>query len=372
LGRPRADLSAEAVEATLLRGDETLEVVGESAYQEALWMIVGGRSREPIRHPVRARLLPEPTNDHDENAIRIAIDGHTVGYLSREDAAAYKPGLLALMERSAGGQVALNGQIVGGGQRGDRIGFLGVFLDHDPGDFGVSSRHASTGHIDLGWSAAIDQDDVDDSYDLSWAGGLSGDDAIVTDQLERLLEAERDPVDRHFMFNFLAERLYRLRDDDPGALPKFDSICEQHHSEMRAIRPELLRLFNGLPRVPMYRQAAIRHQKAKNWEQALIWAERGVAFYGNDAIRHENLDDLQNREAHARAKLAAPAKRPSLQGRSHSSTTAVLGAATGVLVCTTCGSTFEREVKRGRKPKQCSSCAAGIPSSASATGPSTS
>ena len=319
LGRPRADPSAEAVEATLLKGDETLEVVGESAYQDALWMIVGGRSREPIRHPVRARLLPEPTNDHDKNAIRITIDGHTVGYLSREDAAAYKPGLLALMERSAGGQVALNGQIVGGGQRGDRIGFLGVFLDHDPGDFGVSSRHVSAGRIDLGWSAAIDQDDVDDSYDLSWAGGLSGDDAIATDQLERLLEAERDPVDRHFMLNFLAERLYRLRDDDPGALSKFDSICEQHHSEMTAIRPELLRLFNGLPRVPMYRQAAIRHQKAKNWEQALIWAERGVAFYGNDAIRQENLDDLQKREAHARAKLAAPAKRPPLQGRSHSS-----------------------------------------------------
>jgi hypothetical protein len=33
------------VEATLLPGNETLEVVGESRHQDALWDIVGGRGR---------------------------------------------------------------------------------------------------------------------------------------------------------------------------------------------------------------------------------------------------------------------------------------------------------------------------------------
>ena len=107
-----------------------------------------------------------------------------------------------------------------------RLGYLGVFLDHDPSDFGVSPRHSGSGSIDLGWSTAIDQDTEDDGYDLSWSHGLSDDDQTAIGQLERLLDEERDPVDRHFILNFLAERLYRRRDEDPDALSRFDVVCE--------------------------------------------------------------------------------------------------------------------------------------------------
>ena len=55
-------------------------------------------------------------------------DGLLVGYLSQDDAAAYRAGLLRLMQTSANGLVALHAVIVGGGPRRDGIGYLGVFL----------------------------------------------------------------------------------------------------------------------------------------------------------------------------------------------------------------------------------------------------
>jgi hypothetical protein len=126
--------------ATLHTGDETLYVVGESYRQDALWAIVGGRSTGPVRKEIVAVLIPEPDNPHDGNAIKVLIDSQHVGYLSRGDAAVYLTGLLALMNESENGLVALEGVIVGGGPRPDGIGRLGVFLDHDPADFGMAVK----------------------------------------------------------------------------------------------------------------------------------------------------------------------------------------------------------------------------------------
>lgn len=38
-----------------------------------------------------AELVPEPTNLHDPNAVQVHIDGMQVGWLPREDAAAWSP-----------------------------------------------------------------------------------------------------------------------------------------------------------------------------------------------------------------------------------------------------------------------------------------
>jgi hypothetical protein len=96
--------------ATLLRGYETLEVVGESFYQAALWQIVGGFTRERVREPCRAVLVPEPTNPHDANAVQVIVAGQLVGHLSRQDAAAYLPGLSRLMASCETHYIALDGQ----------------------------------------------------------------------------------------------------------------------------------------------------------------------------------------------------------------------------------------------------------------------
>jgi len=40
---------------------------------------------------------------------------------------------------------------------------------------------------------------------------------------------------------------------------------------------------------------AIRQAKARSFEQALWWAERGIAVYGSDAARPDAVDDLKKR-----------------------------------------------------------------------------
>jgi len=53
------------------------EVVGESYYQDNIKKMM-------YRNNLLATMTPEPNNQHDINAVRIDIDGRTVGYLSRD------------------------------------------------------------------------------------------------------------------------------------------------------------------------------------------------------------------------------------------------------------------------------------------------
>lgn len=117
-----------------LGGEVELDVVGESFRQDALWRLVGGRRAVPVRQPVVAVLAPED-NEYDENAVAVLIDDQPVGYLSRANAARYRPGVEALRRRL--GTVALHGVILGGGEGPRGLGRLGVVLRHDPADFGV-------------------------------------------------------------------------------------------------------------------------------------------------------------------------------------------------------------------------------------------
>src|SRR4051812_36876385 len=104
--QPAAPASLTAV---LLGGDETLEVVGESHRQEELWQIVGGHREDYVRFDVHAVLVPDAANPHDPNAVEVRIEGVLVGYLSREDAAHYLPGVLRTMKANGGQFVALHG-----------------------------------------------------------------------------------------------------------------------------------------------------------------------------------------------------------------------------------------------------------------------
>jgi hypothetical protein len=109
-----------------------------ASYQDNLWRIVGGRHSPDgrVREEVYAVLAAEPDNPYDANAVAVWIQDLKVGYLSREDARRYRPGPLAL-EQQHGRPIALAGVIAGGGMRADGPGRLGVFLEHDPADFGL-------------------------------------------------------------------------------------------------------------------------------------------------------------------------------------------------------------------------------------------
>jgi HIRAN domain len=127
----------DGIEVALLDGNDDLEVVGESDYQKNLWRLVGPRwPDERVRHPVCVVLIAEDDNPYDANAVAVWVQGLKVGHLSRANARRYRPGLLSL-QRRYGQPVALNGVIVGGGIREDGPGRLGVFLRHDPADFGL-------------------------------------------------------------------------------------------------------------------------------------------------------------------------------------------------------------------------------------------
>lgn len=97
------------------------EVVGESHYQEALTKAVkhaGGLT--PCT--TEALLILENSNQHDSNAVRVTINGMTVGYFPAEDAADYRNYL-----RESGvpiGNYRVSAKIFGGGEK-----FYGVWLD---------------------------------------------------------------------------------------------------------------------------------------------------------------------------------------------------------------------------------------------------
>ena len=356
--RPRsstiAQRPAEKLQATLYSGHETLEVVGESHHQEALWGIVGGRTATPVRFETLALLIPNPDNEFDPNAIEVRIDGLLVGYLSREDAATYRPGLIRLMEHSQVPLVALHAVVVGGGPRDSGLGYLGVFLDHEPTDFGVASHHVSHGRFGAGQlrTGLSEEIEGDHAAEMAWYRRLPEEDRAAVTELRSLLEHERDPVARHYMFCELEHRLYRLRTVLPAALDEFDAACEQHHNEMTSIRPALVDRFGAVPLIDTYRQAAIRYQKTKLWTAAREWAQRGIDLYGDQAVRPEAVEDLRHRVIYATTKLEQ-SSRPQTR---RSVPVAAGSLRLETLICAECGRTFERLVTRGRKPRTCPTC----------------
>ncbi len=348
-GYDRPAWMTDGLEVSLFEGPESLEVVGESHYQEDLWRVVGGQSQDRVREDIAALLVVEPDNQYDPNAIGIWIGGWKVGHLSRSDAATLCPGLLDL-ERQEGKKIALAGAVVGGGIRDDGIGNLGVFLKYDPEDFGLASTRTAVPQrrMRTGFSDAAFTDDQDDSYDLGWYDDLSENDLKAIKQLRDLLPDESDSIDLHFMYRELEARLYKSRDVFASALDEYDQACREHDDAMDRLRPALLEKFDQMPLLETYKQQAIRCQKARDFESGIWWAERGIDLYGEQAADPAWVQDLATRVQKFRAKIDGSSPAPG--------TRVVNGATLEVLVCHTCGQEFERERTRGRKPHECPKC----------------
>jgi hypothetical protein len=358
----------------VMTGGWSLEVVGESFRQAELWRLVDPSQAqdERVRQSVTAVLLPELDHPQDHNAVSVWVTGLMVGYLSREDAAELRPGLLRLQTRH-GRPIALAGVIAGGAGRS-----LGVFLNFDPAEFdayrdmyeprpgsagsagwrpiaglGVSVNVA--GSLRTGLSKAMVTDASDDTYDLSWWAELPADDAGAIRKLRRWLSTDPDPIDRHYQYCELETRLYRSRDAFASALSDFDAACRAHDSEMDGMRAALVAKFGTVPVLETYKQAAIRHQKAGQWAEALWWAERGLRLYGGIPARAEVATDLRERAERYRRKLEpSPALRSTRPLPSDRSATP---PSTEQLTCIACGTVFVRVRARGRKPTRCPACA---------------
>jgi hypothetical protein len=294
------------LEAALMEGREDLHVMGESHRQENLWRVLGGRHRPEVRvrMDVYAMLLAEDGNPHDTNAVSVWIDGLMVGYLPRDQALRLRPGLLALQERERK-PIVLKGVIVGGGMRDDGPGRLGVFLRYDPEDFGLAAPPVVP-YADARLCAVLGDAlacSKDSPYNLVWMHGLPDDDIRGIKVLRDALTTESNVIGRHFIYAELEAALYRSREAFGSALNDYDEVCAQHDGEMDTIRSACMRYWGKVPVLDTYRQMAIRQQKRHDYGQALWWAERGLALYGNDAARPEAVDDLHKRAVGYRAKV---------------------------------------------------------------------
>ena len=101
-------------EAGFLIGDQHVDVVEEADYQEVLERLAGGRSRSGAMKQVVALLTREPEHPHDKNAIRVDVDGETVGYIEKWNAKSIQP----LMQRleMEGRPAWVRGTVIGGWQ----------------------------------------------------------------------------------------------------------------------------------------------------------------------------------------------------------------------------------------------------------------
>jgi rubrerythrin len=122
---------------------------------------------------------------------------------------------------------------------------------------------------------------------------------------------------------------------------------------MDVIRNALLHKFGKVPLLDTYRQMSIRQQKARNWAEALHWAERGLALYGDNAARPEFAEDLRKRATAYSVKLSGESRQP--RARFEDGDQAPQSVME-TLICMVCGQPFVRTVARGRKPKVCPSC----------------
>jgi hypothetical protein len=111
---PHTAESPGEVDATIFKGRKRrVEIVGEIYHERELAQVAGPKTPNGVSVLVDARLVPEPTNRHDRNAVAAVINGLTVGYLSREQAVNYHR---AMMKRGFGGAplVGFQARIRGG------------------------------------------------------------------------------------------------------------------------------------------------------------------------------------------------------------------------------------------------------------------
>ena len=108
-------------------GEYKCDVVGESHYQQALEDLAGGRESHSVQIEVQVVLHLESNNRYDPNAVRVTIDGHTVGHLPRNVARVFRAYTQSLRRQSD--RYVCDGMIVGGWKTKKNEGHFGVKLD---------------------------------------------------------------------------------------------------------------------------------------------------------------------------------------------------------------------------------------------------
>lgn len=64
----------------------TYNIVGEESYQSNIAKIAGKKEIHSKFFEIPAKVISEPNNKFDPNAIKVEINGYTVGYLPKDEA----------------------------------------------------------------------------------------------------------------------------------------------------------------------------------------------------------------------------------------------------------------------------------------------
>lgn len=105
-----------------MSGAYNFDIVGEASYQDTLDQLAGGKTDAGVHVQKFATLIMEKNNPFDRNAVRVEIEGQTVGYLSRNHALRFRK----TINRSHCVAPAL---ITGGWKRAGSKGNYGVKLN---------------------------------------------------------------------------------------------------------------------------------------------------------------------------------------------------------------------------------------------------
>ena len=200
-------------------GEFNGEIVGEASYQTAIRSIMESSDSENADFVV----VPEPDNPFDSNAVAVkSVAYETIGYLPRAVAALVQPSL-GTFHAERGGYPCCSGTIFGGSK-----GIYGVWLDPDFRILGIpanerkllrivyadessSARPQSQGAIRTGLGEAHARDAQDDTYDLRALHDLPDSDTRAIQVLREWLIKSWSPVERHYIYNELEQRLYKNR-----------------------------------------------------------------------------------------------------------------------------------------------------------------
>jgi hypothetical protein len=112
-----------------LQGSENFgfPIVGESFYQKNIAKIAGAKKPNGVEVKTKAVVFLDPFNRHDNQSVRIEMEGFIVGHLSKENAQKYRAWLKQNNLSKATCQA--DAIITGGWLRDDSEGYYSVSLD---------------------------------------------------------------------------------------------------------------------------------------------------------------------------------------------------------------------------------------------------
>jgi hypothetical protein len=108
-------------------GHYDFEIVGETYYQSAIKKLAEQNDAPVYEKEYKALLVPDDGNKYDDKAVRVDIEGKTVGHLSREDARSFRRRLGA--KRLTGRITFCKAIICGGGVRNGEKCKYGIYLN---------------------------------------------------------------------------------------------------------------------------------------------------------------------------------------------------------------------------------------------------